>query len=99
MVRAPDGRGAPRSRRRPRTRAAARRRAAAGLARSTRYRAAASAIARDETQRVYVTYGSGPTPQEITMPGKLLRGSLSALLVGIVLAPATLNAQYRNRDE
>ena len=33
------------------------------------------------------------------MPGKILRASLSALLVGIVLAPATLNAQYRNRDE
>jgi hypothetical protein len=33
------------------------------------------------------------------MPGKILRGSLSALLVGMVLAPATLNAQHRNRDE
>lgn len=33
------------------------------------------------------------------MPGKILRGSLSALLAGIVLAPATLYAQHGNRDE
>jgi hypothetical protein len=33
------------------------------------------------------------------MSGKFLRGSLSALLVGIVLAPAALNAQHFDRDE
>jgi hypothetical protein len=33
------------------------------------------------------------------MPGTTRRGSLSALLVGIVLAPATLNAQHMNLDE